>query len=83
MKLKAITYSYFQDGVLQNKVVGIFEKDELENALKDIRYFFKEQKVRLVNDKYDKSCDNYFLEFDNKERSYFYTSDYTLNELDL
>jgi len=55
----------------------------LENALKDIRYFFKEQKVRLVNDKYDKSCDNYFLEFDNKERSYFYTSDYTLNELDL
>ena len=54
MKLKAITYSYFQDGVLQNKVVGIFEKDELENALKDIRYFFKEQKVRLVNDKYEK-----------------------------
>ena len=83
MELKAITYNYTQDGIVQNKVVGIFERTELESALNDIRSFYKEQKVRIINDDYDKSCDNYFLEFDDEEHTHFYTSDYTLNELNL
>ncbi len=83
MELRAITYNYTQDGMLQNKVVGIFERTELERALNDIRTFYKDEGIRIVNDNYDASCDNYFLEFDNKERSYFYTSTYTVNELRL
>jgi len=83
MELRAITYNYTQDGMLQNKVVGIFERAELESALNDIRNFYKDEGVRIVNDNYDASCDNYFLEFDNAERSYFYTSNYTVNELRL
>lgn len=83
MELRAITYNYIQDGMLQNKVVGIFERTELESALNDIRNFYKDEGVRIVNDNYDASCDNYFLEFDNEERSYFYTSNYTVNELQL
>jgi len=83
MELRTITYNYIQDGVLQNKVVGVFERTELESALNDIRKFYKDEGVSIVNDIYDKSCDNYFLEFDNEERSYFYTSNYTVNELRL
>lgn len=83
MELRAITYNYTQDGMLQNKVVGIFERAELESALNDIRNFYKDEGIRIVNDNYDKSCDNYFLEFDNQERSYFYTSNYIVNELRL
>lgn len=83
MELRAITYNYTQDGVLQNKVVGIFERTELESALNDIRNFYKDEDVRIVNDNYDESCDNYFLEFDDEEHSYFYTSNYTVNELRL
>lgn len=80
MELKAITYNYTQDGILCNKVVGIFKKEQLESALNDIRNGFGADK-KLVVDKYDKSCDNYFLEFDDSDKSYFYTSDYTLGEL--
>ena len=83
MELKAITYNYTQDGELQNKVVGIFEEAELEGALNDIRSSYKEQGIRIVNDNYDKSCDNYFLEFDDEEHTHFYTSNYTVNELNL
>jgi len=83
MELRAITYNYTQDGILQNKIVGIFERTELESALNYIRNFYKDEGVRIVNDNYDASCDNYFLEFDNEERSYFYTSNYTVNELRL
>ena len=83
MELRAITYNYTQDGMLQNKVVGIFERAELESALNDIRNFYKDEGIRIVNDNYDKSCDNYFLEFNNQERSYFYTSNYIVNELRL
>ena len=80
MELKAITYNYTQDGALCNKVVGIFEKEQLESALNDIRNGFGSGK-KLIVDKYDKSCDNYFLEFDDVDRSYFYTSNYTVGEL--
>ena len=83
MEIRAITYNYTKDGMLQNKVVGIFERTELESALNDIRNFYKDEGIRIVNDNYDASCDNYFLEFDNEERSYFYTSNYTVNELQL
>lgn len=76
MELKAITYNYTQDGILCNKVVGIFKKEQLESALNDIRTGFGADK-KLVVDKYDKSCDNYFLEFDDSHKSYFYTSDYS------
>jgi hypothetical protein len=62
-------------------VVGIFDKDyQLESALNDIRNTFGEY-YKLVVDKYDKSCDNYFLEFDDENKSYFYTSDYIVGEL--
>lgn len=80
MKLKAITYNYTQNGILYNKVVGIFKKDQLEGALNDIRNGFGSDK-KLIVDKYGKSCDNYFLEFDDADRSFFYTSDYVVGEL--
>jgi hypothetical protein len=81
MKLKAITYNYNQDGILCNKVVGIFDEGyQLESALNNIRNTFGEH-YKLVVDKYDKSCDNYFLEFDDENKSYFYTSDYIVGEL--
>lgn len=83
MELRAITHNYTENGMLQNKVIGIFERTELESALNDIRNFYKDEGVKIVNDNYDKSCDNYFLEFDNEERSYFYTSNYIVNQLRL
>jgi hypothetical protein len=82
MNLKAITYNYTEDGIPHNKVVGIFKKDQLESALSIIRNGFGADK-KLIVDKYDKSCDNYFLEFDDADKSYFYTSDYTVGELRL
>ncbi len=80
MELKAITYNYTQDGVLCNKVVGIFKREQLESVLNDIKKGFGSDK-NLVIDKYDKSCDNYFLQFDDADKSYFYTSNYTVGEL--
>ena len=80
MKLKSITYNYIQDGVLYNKVVGIFKKEQLESALNDIKNGFGSDR-KLIVDKYDKNCDNYFLEFDDDNVSYFYTSDYVVGEL--
>ncbi len=83
MTLKAITYNYTQDGIIQNKVVGIFEEDQITNALKDIRSFYELQGISIVKDSYDESCDNYFIQFDNEESAYYYTSDYIVNELNL
>lgn len=78
-----ITYNYIQDGVLMNKVVGIFEREELECALNDIRNLYRSQNIEIIKDEYDKSSDNYFLGFDDEDKSYFYTGDYILNELNL
>jgi hypothetical protein len=83
MELRTITYNYDQDGVLQNKVVGIFERKELESALNDIRGFYKKDNVKVISDFYDEDCDNYFLQFKNEENAWYYTSNYIVNELDL
>lgn len=85
MELKAITYNYTQDGIQYNKVVGIFTREQLESALNDIRngFGYEGSNRRLVVDKYDRRCDNYFLEFDDENRSYFYTSNYIVGELRL
>lgn len=80
MELRAITYNYVEDGVWHNKVVGIFTREQLEGAMDDIRNGYGSGK-RIICAQYDKSCDNYFLEFDNN--SYFYTSNYTVGELRL
>lgn len=80
MELKAITYCYTQDGVVCNKVVGIFKRNQLDSAINDIRNGFGSDR-KLVVDDYDKSCDNYFLEFDDAEGSFFYTSDYIIGAL--
>lgn len=82
MILKAITYNYVQDNILCNKVVGIFLPDQLKEAINDIKIGFGSDKKLLI-DNFDESCDNYFLEFDDEYKSYFYSSDYIIGELDL
>lgn len=82
MILKAITYNYTWDGVPYNKVVGIFAKNQLHDAINDIRNGFGVGK-EVKTDKFDNTCDNYFLEYADKENSYFYSSDYTVGELKL
>ena len=78
--LKAITYSYTQDGILHNKVVGIFEPNQLEKALDTIKKGFGLDK-KIIKDEYDESCDNYFIEYDDDDKSYFYTSNYEVGEI--
>lgn len=81
MKFKAITYCYRQNSFIESRVVGIFTEEELVSALNDIRNMHKSIKEKIVRDTYDQI--NYFIEIDNSEKSYYYTSDYTLNELNL
>lgn len=86
MILKAITHCYTQEGINglyeTNKVIGIFYSDiELEKALDDIREFYRQELIEPTKDEYDDSCGNWFLSFPDKDKSYFYTSDYILNEL--
>lgn len=79
MELKVITYNYTQDNILTSKVVGIFLINQLEDAFKIIVKTFGDDKILH----YDETSDNYFLSFDNDEKSYFYTSNYTVGELNL
>lgn len=82
MELRAITYMYVEDGILHNKVVGIFTRDDLDEAMNDIRVGFGEGKS-VKQDIYDESCDNYFLEYNDEQRSLFYSSNYIVGELRL
>ena len=83
MELKAITFNYTQDGILSNKVVGIFKKSQLKKALDTIKLSFTLDVKKVIVDEYDKSCGNYYFEFDDEFKSYFYTSNYTVGELKL
>ena len=65
-----------------NKVVGKFTRDQLDEAMNDIRIGFGKGKI-IKTDKYDESCDNYFLEYADDENSWFYSSNYTVGELRL
>lgn len=80
-ELKAITFCYTQDGIQCNKVVGIFKREQLSEALDEIREAFGRN--RIVEDKFDESCDNYFIQFNDENDSYFYTSNYAVGELNL
>lgn len=80
MELKAITYCYIQDGVVCNRVVGIYEPDRLDEAMNEIRLGFGKDKI-VKEYTFDKSCNNYFLEYEDEENSHFYTGDYNLNRL--
>lgn len=81
MELKAITYNHIQDGILNNKVVGIFKKEQLFDAINDIRKRYVNVPIKEYS--YDESCNNYFISFDDENDTYFYTSNYTVGELDL
>jgi len=82
MKLKAITYCYFQDGTTHSKVVGLFTDKQLQGAMEKIRETFgkdkSEQKFECNH-----ITNNYFLNYSDEERSYFYSGDYTVGELNL
>jgi hypothetical protein len=80
-ELKAITFCYTQDGIPCNKVVGIFTREQLDEVLEDIRDAIGKDKI--VEDKFDETCDNYFIQFNDDYQSYFYSSNYTVGELNL
>ena len=82
MVLKGITYVYEQDGNVYQKMVGIFIKSELSDALDTIRRGYGEDKKTIV-DSYDGNCDNHFIEYEDSlgDKSHFYTSDYVIGEL--
>lgn len=82
LELRAITYCYIQDNVQENKVVGIFYREQLEDAFGDIKEFYKRYDESTITEyKYDESCDNYYLEYSNGD--YFYSSNYTIGKLNL
>lgn len=80
---KSIVYNYTQCGIPTSKVVGIFEPSELKKNLEIIKAVFRVKGSKLIKETYDKSCDNYFIEYEDDEKSWFYTSDFELNEMRL
>lgn len=78
--LKAITHCYTQDDIPCNKVIGIFRtRDQLNLALTDIKESEAYKNIKIKKDVYEKSCDNYFLEYENGD--WFYSSDFEVNKL--
>jgi len=77
----------YQRGFMVDNTVdancGLFPKDNNRIVWDALNVIIEGYDGRLVLDKYDESCDNYTLEFDNEERGFFYTSDYTVGELNL
>jgi hypothetical protein len=80
-ELKVLTLCYTQHGIDHNTVVGIFTREQLDGALDKIRDAIGRDKI--VEDNFDKNCDNHFLEFNDDNQSYFYSSNYTVGELNL
>jgi len=81
MKLTAITYCYTQSDVLQNVVVGVFTKAQLGKAIQEIRFRFKEETIKKYE--YDEKSGSFFLEYEDKENTHFYSGEYTVGELKL
>ena len=77
MELKAITYNYTTDGYTYHKVIGIIKKEQLKNSFDKIIELFNYPEII----KYEESNENYFLEFNDDEKSWFYSGDYTLGEI--
>jgi hypothetical protein len=80
--LKVITFNYTQDEISISKVVGVFEPKELPKAILEIKEFHKGLGSNIVKES-SSSLDNYHWEYDDENSSYYYTSNYSLNELNL
>ena len=83
MIVKAITYMYEQDGIQNQKVVGIYSSKEVSKGIDEIKEGMLAFGRTILRE--EKDCCNYFLEFSGGEfeKECFYTGDYILNELNL
>lgn len=79
--LKAITYCYTDEGVERQKVVGIFKPEQLKEAVDKILKAFEPNPV--ISFDYDENDGQFLLHFDNEEKSWFYSGNYTVGELNL
>lgn len=81
--VKAITYIYTQDGIQNQKVVGVYSPDKIVEGLSEVKEGMQALGRKLVRE--EKDCCNYFLEFESQDngKECFYTGDYILNELNL
>lgn len=77
--VKILTHGYLDDGILHQKVVGLFtEMDKLEEAVNTIIRIMNDSGIKLIGE-VTKENNNYSFSFEND--IHFYTGDYTLNEL--
>lgn len=79
--LKAITFCYTQDNIPYQKVIGIFDRKGLDEAMATIQQAMQDMghrvtKISLPN---DSDVDNYFIKYDSGD--YFYSGDYELNKI--
>ena len=78
--VKSIVKWHMYAGVVEEKVIGVYEPEKLDDAIAEIKKYMLDNKAKLVKE--TKDCCNYNLEFETEDgrKIIIYTNGYVLNK---